>query len=85
MNMRHYTDEEVARHYKITATRSLAAGDATAHLGWTLHRAPPNGGDTARKAYVTTPLRPLLAPLCLFRHGIQIEMISPCVIMVPSY
>eukprot|EP00041_Stephanoeca_diplocostata_P016691 m.329838 g.329838 ORF g.329838 m.329838 type:complete len:413 (-) comp20450_c1_seq27:606-1844(-) len=52
--MQHYTDEDIARSYKITSTRDLAAGDATAHVGWTLHRAPPNTAHASRKAYAVT-------------------------------
>ena len=54
-SVRHHTDDDLAsRGYTIVPPRALRAGDATAHLGWTFHRAPPNTGRRSRPALAVT-------------------------------
>ena len=44
----HLTDTNVGGHFNITEPQAMKAGDATIHMGWTLHRAPPNTSPTRR-------------------------------------
>eukprot|EP00038_Savillea_parva_P025396 m.47465 g.47465 ORF g.47465 m.47465 type:complete len:341 (-) comp6891_c0_seq1:2293-3315(-) len=53
-SVKHLTDEEVAARHVIVPPRNVRAGDATAHLGWTLHRAPPNMAGAPRRALAIT-------------------------------
>lgn len=52
--VRHLTDDDVRAQYAVVPPRQIRAGDATAHLGWTFHRAPPNRGSTPRRAFAVT-------------------------------
>jgi len=54
--MKKWTTSEVKNLTGLSITRplSLSPGDATLHLGWTLHSAPPNTGEKPRKAIAIT-------------------------------
>lgn len=53
-SIRHLTDNDVKEAYTVVPPRSIHAGDATAHLGWTFHRAPPNTAQASRAAFAVT-------------------------------
>jgi ectoine hydroxylase-related dioxygenase (phytanoyl-CoA dioxygenase family) len=46
--VRHLTDAVVGGHFNISRPQPMKAGDATVHMGWTLHRAPPNISPTRK-------------------------------------
>ena len=53
-SVKHLTDAEVREQHHIVGPRNYRLGDISAHLGWTLHRAPPNTGKRQRKAVALT-------------------------------
>eukprot|EP00051_Salpingoeca_urceolata_P032571 m.497813 g.497813 ORF g.497813 m.497813 type:complete len:364 (+) comp52340_c0_seq1:82-1173(+) len=52
--MRYLGDNDLARHFKLSRPAAFRLGDASAHLGWTYHRAGPNQGETPRPALAVT-------------------------------